>query len=899
MLTLLLCLPWLNPATASPPTVEARHPPSLDGEPGAIIHLAFMVHNTEPHSRRLKTQLHLPAGWRPVLPEGDFEIPALGYQLRLVSVQISAAAPAGQTQLDYTVTDVTSGQHHTLTTHVEVAAKDDLLLEWQTPPSRWLFQDHPDTLQVLVLNTGNTVQRLAVSLDKLGSLRGMSATLSDESLVLQPGNQQVLLVEVMAPDPGQRLQGTPRLAVVLRSANTVYRLEHDFEPLITYAEVDLHLRLPVEWQMGLAWTHRHNSHKGHLDWTQTLSGAGHVDEDQHHHLSFLMRRDQTASLLRPDSVKQVLAYEGPWAAAIVGDFVLSLSPLTGTGRLGRGIGLRSGNVQQPIRVGLHTLDTNTAERQVERAIDLQSDLGSVMQHQWILSQASGGIDHLASMDGRHHRWISSVLRTQHSNQRDWQFELASSRTRTTTGHVHDGQAWHFQSHGTLTSTGRITYRLSSWHIDPDYAHPQRGNSLRHFNLSGAVRDGLDVRLHWHDRHTRRNAVLPTRDQWLGAQVNWQLQPAWHTEIGHQWQTSQPRGQALILTRHHHVGLRRDWGQGSLSWRLTWRDGRTTGRTLSARYRPHRRFSLVMHQRSSTDMVGVDDLSFDRRSLWGRRLALQWQPTASIALQLSYVERLRERAILSPAVIEPVRQHSHGFGARLDYTASRHQRWWLEAQRHQTAAGVWDQRIQAGWTMAWHVPIRRRPQIGSLHGHVEPIPSQPVRIRVGNHSTLSDPTGQFTLPALPSGRHRVQIDRSSLPVGWVVDAPSTWAVDIDDGARSQMTVRLAPAASLRGHITLAESAWLGLDSVPPMLISLHHADRHHHTVTDQHGRFAFDLLSPGLWTLDIDASQWPAGHYMDVSSKQLNLQAGERRALSLSLMSDERVIEFVDGGRLNE
>lgn len=897
MLALLLCLPWLNPAAASSLAVEARHPSTVDSEPGAIIHLAFVVHNLEPHSRRVKPQLHLPAGWRPVLPEGDFEIPPLSHQLRLISVQISASAPAGPAQIGYTVTDLASGQHQTLVTEVDVAAKDDLLLTWQTPPSRWLFQNHPEILEVLVTNTGNTVQRLSVSLEKRGSLQGMSATLSDESLVLQPGGRQALVIEVMAPDPSQRLRGTPRLAVVLRSAGSVYRLAHQFEPLVTHAEVDLYRRLPVEWQTGLAWS---NGDNGRLDWLQTLSGSGHVDEDQRHHLSFFVRRNQAASHTRQSMIRQVLAYEGPWAAAVAGDFALSLSPLTGTGRLGRGVGLRSGSIHQPVRVGLHTLHMNTAEREVERAIDIQSNLGSVMQHQWILSQARGGIDHLASMDGRHHRWISSVLRTQHSRQHDWQFELASSRTRTGTDDVRDGQAWHFQSHGTLTATGRITYRLSSWHIDPDYAHPQRGNSLRHLNLNGAVRDGLGVRMHWQDRHIRQRAALSTYDQWLGMQVHWQPRQNWHTEVGHQWQRSRTGNQAPDLTRHHHVGLRRDWDKGSVSWRFNWRDGRATGRTFSARYRPHRRLSMVMHQQSSTRMDGMADLSFDRRSLWGRRLALQWQPTDTIALQLSYAERLRERELLSPAVIASVRQHSHGFRARLDYTASRHQRWWLETQRHQTSSGKWDDLVQAGWTMTWQVPIRRRPQLGSLQGHVEPIPSQPIRIQVGRHSTLSDPNGQFTLPALPSGRHRVQIDRSSLPVGRVADVPSSWMVTIADGVRSQVAVGLVPAASIQGRITLIESAWQGLDSVPPMVISLHHADHDpRHTVTDQQGRFAFDLLPPGVWTLEIDASQWPAGYHMKVSSAPLNLESGERRVLNLSLTPDERVIDFVDGGRLDE
>lgn len=869
--------------------LEAKHPPSLNGEPGAIIHLAFLVRNTAQSNRRFNSKLQLPEGWQHILTDGEFEVPAQSDHLRLVSVQIGASAPAGPMSITYTVTDQTSEQHQTHTTPVNVKAVDGLELMWQTPPSLWLFQNHPETLQAIVLNTGNTLQHLSVSLDTPSSLHDMVAAVSDEWLTLHPGDRHVLSIQVVLPERSRRFHSTARLAVVLQSDNAVYRLEHRFAEVIGDAEVDLHLRLPMQWQTGLMRTN------GNWGWAQTLSGVGHLDKAKQHHLSFAVRRDGANGLIQRDNLRQVIAYEGPLAAATIGDFVMSLSPLTGTGRLGQGIAVRSGNAQHPIRVGLHTLHLNAAARQVERAIDLQTDLGTSLRHQLIFSQASGD----TNADGVYHRWMSSIVRAQTERQHNWQFELANSRSDSVQKRVLTGQAWHVQGHGTLSSAGHITYRINGWHIDTDYAHPQRGTTLRYVNLNGSVRDGLRMRLHWHDRHLHRSAATSMRDQRLGVQLHQRLRRNWRAKIGHQWQTSQSGEQAPTFTHYHHVGLRHDWDKGSLSWRINWRDNETTGSTVSARYRPTQHLSLAINERRSNSPEALDSLSGTSHSLWGRWLALQWQPNAFVFVQLSYAEQRSERESLNPQITDTLRQQSHGLRARLDYSVSRHQRLWLETQRSKTAIGAWDHSIQAGWTVAWQAPIRRLRHVGSLHGTIQPTPSRPIRVHVGARSTVTDPTGHFTIPGLASGSHRVQVDHTTLPPGMIVDSPATLQAVIEGGQRNTMTIQLAPAARVRGQIVLAKSEWQRLERVPPMLITLRQNNHYRHTVSDQDGRFSFDLLTPGTWTLNIDASQWPHGYHMVAPSQTLVLDPSEQLELSLSLTPNQRTIQFIDEGSLND
>lgn len=888
LLVILMCLPCLHAALASPYTVEAKHPSSLDGTPGAIIHLAFLVHNDSAETRQFKDQLQVPKGWHPVLPTGQFEVPARGHQLRLVSVQLSASAPAGPAEIHYLLTDLISNKLQNLATQVDVAETDDLTLTWQVPPAQWLFQNHTETLRVLLANTGNTVQQLAVSLDAASGLQG---TVSDQSLVLNPGDQHVLSIDITAilPNHNQRFHGRPSLAMVVTSANTQYRLAHRFDALITHADVDLYLRLPMRLHVALT---RHN---GDWTWEQAISGSGHVDEAKRHHLSFLLRRDHPTSFTQQDGFRQVMKYQGPKAEVVVGDFAMSLSPLTDSGRLGRGIAVRSGTHKHSLRVGLHSVQT---EDHVTRAVELRTRLGSTVRHQLGLSTTRAATAALNNADDVKRRWASSLLRSQAEQPHQWQFEWAGSRAQDGLAKLRQGQAWHFQSHGPLTPSARWVYHLSGWQIGHDFAHPLHGSSARQADFSGPVHNRLRLRLYWHQQHWQSRAMSTMSNQRLGAQLTSLLQPNWRTELGVQWQSGQSDQRAGFIT---HLGLRRDWPKGSLSWRFEGRDGRISGRTVSARYRPKPSFSLTLQDRLRTN--SLDDLSLTDRRLSGRWLTLQWRPMQPLSLQVSYAERVRQSGLSNPLDTEPPRQQSHGLRARLDHTISHHQdrrhHWWLETRRHQDALGHRDRIIQVGWSKMWHTPIRRQRNMGSLHGTITPTPSQAVRIHVAGRSTLSDPSGHFSIPALPSGPHPVRIDRSSLPPGLVVAAPAGLIADINAGGSNHLNIALMEGASIHGQIALVESAWQGLERLPPMLISLSHADHHQHTVSDEAGRFVFDSLQAGSWTLEINAAQWPAGHHINNPIQTMTLAEGERRQMNLLLIPDQRSIEFIDEGHLHE
>jgi len=887
MLIMLACTPWLGATAGERPLLAAQHPLTQEAAPGAIIHLAFWVDNDLPRQRQFDEQLSTPDGWHLVFPTTDFALPALGHQLRLFSIQISPSAAAQSAHLQYTLTDRDSGYSQSITTQVDVAATQTLSLIWQPEPPRWLFQNHKETVHAQLVNTGNVHQHLQV---EVNTPNGVRATISTDALTLAPGEQVTLPIQLTLtpPAPTARLNAVPRIAVLLHSPNTTYRLEHRFEQLVIHSDVNHHVRLPLQLHTTLQRTHNH------MELESALSGSGHIDEAQHHHLQFLIRRGNASPLAHAHRLRQILIYQGPDTEATLGDFVSAVSPLTTTGRLGRGIALALGTAEHPIRVGGHSQQVKSGEGLFERAIHLDTQLGPTLRHQLIFAQANSVDEAPVSSGHQRHRWISSVLRSPPLRDHSWQMEVATSRTQRALDTPHYGRAWHAQGAGTLPHTPTINYRFSGWHIDQAFAHPLSGEALYRLDLTGQLHDTLRARVHGYRRHAETRG---TRSQRVGVQISRRIQPRWTAEWGHQVRSDRIATTPLQITHEHHIGLRYRGSMGSVSGRVEWRNGQHARSVFSARYRPSPDFILTLRDRRSTD--SRDHPLLEAVQHQGRSLAMRWRPINSFSLNLSYSERVRVSDRPSAVFNLPMQQRSHALSARLQYTHSRHQHGWLEAQRHRDARGHWHHSLKAGWTVAFDAPIRHRRDVGSLHGQIVPPPKQAVRVRVAQQGTLSDRDGRFVLHALPSGPQQIELDRSTLPTDRMVEDPDALMVMVPSGGGRHTTIRLIPAATIRGQIALAPAVWSRLDTVPRMLITLHNDDSTHHTLSDHQGQFVFDQLRPGRWVIEVDRSQWPARHHVDVPIQQLVLDGGTHHTIVFNLIPEHRPIQFIDEGRLDD
>jgi hypothetical protein len=70
------------------------------------------------------------------------------------------------------------------------------------------------------------------------------------------------------------------------------------------------------------------------------------------------------------------------------------------------------------------------------------------------------------------------------------------------------------------------------------------------------------------------------------------------------------------------------------------------------------------------------------------------------------------------------------------------------------------------------------------------------------------------------------------------------------------------------------------------------------VTDKNGRFSFEQLRPGKWTVRFLSDNLPPHHYFEKEELRVDLKPGEEKNIEAKVLLRRRQIQMVDEGPLN-
>ncbi|MGB2769902.1 MAG: carboxypeptidase-like regulatory domain-containing protein, partial [Candidatus Zixiibacteriota bacterium] len=71
------------------------------------------------------------------------------------------------------------------------------------------------------------------------------------------------------------------------------------------------------------------------------------------------------------------------------------------------------------------------------------------------------------------------------------------------------------------------------------------------------------------------------------------------------------------------------------------------------------------------------------------------------------------------------------------------------------------------------------------------------------------------------------------------------------------------------------------------------------LTDQKGRFSFEDLRPGKWTLTVYDHDLPAYHYLEDEQFQFDLKPGQEKDVTVRVLPRLRPIQIIDEGALGQ
>ena len=898
--------------------VLALSPALQTAQPGAILSLTFRVTNHTPGPQQFLEKLTLPEDWTPVLPEGNFTLAAGAATVRLVVVHVPLTAPAAR----YPVTYETHAQrdpavHDSGTVQVEVAsvAKLALLVESQ-PHTAIAGRDYE--IKLRVMDHGNT--GLTVSLQATDDSGG-SLVLTPREVTLPAEGNQVVTLTVHASAGDRRAHNqvvqvaasAPRgtqAPLATRAAAVVWVVP------LTGAGADLKQRLPSLLTVSAV------GGASGPELQAELSGGGALDEAGRREVAYDLCGPSTEKAGVYGNAAQYWAnYSDPRLQVRLGDQSYGLSPLTTSYRYGRGLEVSVPPVGGGVSGGLYMVENEEGEAAPEVGLHLERQCGAGVDLR--LNALTRGADADSSVEGPAR--IGSFLVTLHPREATISLEyglcLAGSGEEE-----QRGQAYRVEAHGRV---GRgVEYSLEKTQADPQYAGSYSGVDDTNAAVTFPLTRRLTGSIAYQD--SREDPELLDVGNGVDAETlaeaglsyalarGWQLslQAAdYHRSDSAQSDPCDYREQPLILTLNRswrRANLRLVVPSGSRQDLLTGERQTVHDFNIFADWTPSPRCTLTLY--SATGSEGDFANAYQLGQSANRGLTCTYATRAGASVGVNWGQNALSAG---------------GYSTQWEVfarSARPGERGWCLRLRHsyQPFSDTPDD-YTLSYSLPLGIPVGKRRRVGTIQGRIYDAqkPDQPgladAILTAGGATVVTNARGEFSFPALAPGSYSLSVDSGAAGQGRVICDKLPLMVEVKGGEVTHVQIATVAAAQVRGSVLVMPAAGgdggsdgpsvvgSGASAAGPsarepvglanVLVELNNGTEVHRTITDGGGRFLFEGIRPGEWTLKVYGGTLPPYHRLEQETLKLKLEPAQVAEATFHVLPIVRKIKMMDGGSL--
>lgn len=224
------------------------------------------------------------------------------------------------------------------------------------------------------------------------------------------------------------------------------------------------------------------------------------------------------------------------------------------------------------------------------------------------------------------------------------------------------------------------------------------------------------------------------------------------------------------------------------------------------------------------------------------------------------------------------------------------------------------------TIPFGLPVARKKGIGWLEGRVrnqetgEPVSN--AVLRLNGASAVTDGQGEFSFPALEPGTFQLRVDAGSIGLDRVPVRKTPVEVTIKGGEETSIDIGIARSASLAGQVMVYEFAKTGVLGNEPkespaekendlmeayglanVLVEFSCEGDVLRVLTDRKGRFGFNGVRPGTWTLRVLAENLPRHHSFEKDRFQIELTYGDKKQTLIRVLPRKRMIRIIEEGKV--
>lgn len=884
----------------------------FETEPTNVISTTFVVTNTSDEELEFISDVKLPEGWRLITPAFPFRLAPKATEIRVVSFFIPQTALADKYEITYRVKSIRYPSISSITrVFVAVLSVTKLQAKLLEIPEHVIAGDDYEA-RFLVINESNTVRAVII---KVQSSQELPYTVEPEKFKLVPGESRKVKVSVKT-DEKIRKDFKHSLRLTVQSVEdeklkSQAKSAVNIVPRIT-GDTDRFHRIPGYITLGAA-SQRVEDKETMVQ--GELSGKGPLEEEGDGQIDYLFRGPDT---LEESSIfgmhdRYFIDYFKKSRGLRIGDHYYSLSHLTEQSIDGRGIDgrLSAGDFE----FSAYCMQTRQLEREKkETAFQLEYLFSDRHRVGLNLFNNKKDIedDQIASLQGDFEPFEEIRI----------EFEAAYGQD----DNGHDNAYW-LNLYGSPDWGG--SYRLEYIYAEPDFPGYYQDKAYvsgnfyfpikKDFTLNATLRqekNNLDL------DPSRESAALSRYGQ-IG--LTYRFKSSTTLSVESRYRTREDRlaepdfdddeltfkvrlGQSF---RSLSVNVSAERGEikerlkdqvsdvGIYEGSFYFMPTHNQSYSCYTRYSTYKDFENGGQDTMNIGLTGSFKIAqrsncrfkLDRYNSLGTNLGDRYNADLSLSYQLANKSKLST-------------QGRHTF---YDDNSD---------QENETA-------IIINYIIPFGLPVGRKQNVGLLDGYVhDQETGQPIAnviLRLNDATAVTDSDGEFSFPAMNPGTFYLNVDSASIGLERITVQKVPLEVSIEGGEEELVNIEIIKSADFTGKIIVYEFAkedglqkgyniskgekkevveegkgkMVESRGLANTLLEFKGNVDTWRVLTDRKGRFRFDNVRPGQWTLTVSADNLPEYHYLERDVFEVELTPGEEKEMMIRALPRKRTIQIIE------
>lgn len=904
--------------------ITLTSPLTQETGPGRIISASFLTANNISSSAEYSEELLLPDGWQAITPppQSYFSLRPKEQQLRLVSFLVPREQPAGEYRISYVVRSRRDER---------VSVKQDFSVVVSSVTNIGiLVEEKPEIVisgdlykvRARLTNQGNSEMKLKID---VSSVPELPVKVGTKELILAPRSSQPLLIQVKT-DKNMSRSTDSVLMIRAVTEDAKYKTE-EIVPVKIVSRVtgrlDPYFRLPARIKLiGLSDKVKGGKHTDRFQ--NEISGSGPLDEEGKRNVDFLFRNPDLQNI-GPfgQQAEYYLNYNDKLLDFHAGDRNFSLSPLSEEYRYTRG----------------YELDLHPGERFAIGAYNTKDEWnepverrhGSFMSYKFsdAFSLKGNFLDKINDPSGYDDKIYSLQAFIRPGKAGNFDLEYAQNKSDRN-GAAFNDKAYRFYAYG---AHEEFKWRLENIHAGPEFFGYYNDMDSKTCALDFPVYKKLKGNFYYHQYTTNldqdpakdtsdredyfKNGLLLPLDSGLTFSLDYEDYRKNDRIVPQNYNFSERvatfgLGWTKLLKIFNFQGyLERGPSKNDLL-----DSEKTIQRSrLYLSFDPAQSLSFNLYA-----VIGNDRFSDNPQKTKNAGIGIVWRVLDALNISLNY-----ERVNFDSGD----QQEQNKIMSRMTYfLPNRHylefKSYWAKNKVSKSSESSYF----LSYTIPWDMPVARKKNIGVLKGRVFDVeksgkPLANVILITKDATAVTNGSGEFVFPVLLPGTHSVWIEKGSVGLDRVTVKKSPLTVEIKEGRTARLDIGIVASSRISGQLTafdykekptpdeLAGRAKLSAagkdkDSGEPpknelaekgglygVLVEINDGEEMLQQRTDASGRFSFDNIRPGHWTLLFNGDDLPEQYSTEQEEFEVDIKPGEEKEVKVKALPRIRNIQIIE------